>query len=332
MTTATEKYQWIEHKGQSLCAWFTQFQKSKSRNFLLEIAPPGDIGVWRWTGEDIEIPAEKSWEFGEFMIGLRSCLDIAVYQMSQDAIRKRTVKRSRVNFPILRSINDWKSGTVFWLNESNRQRVRQAQRFGERRRYDIDIVLINELANCDKHRSLVRVGVSSATCGQIGGKNGISFARAKGLGLGPVDSQGWYSASTVHGFRPSATENGKVVTRGPLGGLAITGTIPTMQLQIASDPDLDDEDDKRRLARVSVMEAIKQAMYEVRDILGILEDRTEKVTDEEITNGKINDHINLLASAADALQIYQNIPLEKNLRPCWSMHLEQLGGCHSDTD
>ena len=240
------------------------------------------------------------------------------------------VRRSRVSFPILRSSNSWTKATVPWLRESNRQRVRQAQRFGERRSYDVDIVLINALANCDKHRSIVRVAVSSASCGQIGGKNGISFARAEDLGLGPLDSQGWYLASTIQGFSAGATENGKFVTRGPLGGLAITGTIPTMQLHIATDLEWDDEDDKKRLARVSVVGAIKQAMYEVRDILGILADGTEQVTDKEISHASINDHKNMIALAAEVLQIYRNIPLEKNLRPGWSMHLKQLGACQQD--
>ena len=173
-------------KQELLCDWFAQFLNSGRKDFLLEIVPPGDIEVWRWTGEDIEIPAEKSWELGELMIGLPSCLDIAVYQMSSEAVRKEQVRRSRVHFPILRSSNSWTKATASWLSESNRQRVRQAQRFGNRRRYDVDVVLINALKNCDKHRSIVRTTVSSASCGHIGGKNGISFARAKDLGLGPA--------------------------------------------------------------------------------------------------------------------------------------------------
>ncbi|MDE2814869.1 MAG: hypothetical protein OXM01_17720 [Gemmatimonadota bacterium] len=324
MTTAKEKLEWIEQKGRSLCTWLTQFQHSKSKDFLLEVLPPGDIGVWRWVGGDIEIPTAKSWELGEFMIGLRSCLDIAVFQMSQEAIEKGLVKRSAVHFPILRNGSAWKQSTVSWLNESSRQRVRQAQRFGERRSYDVDIVLINALANCDKHRSLVSVAVSSAACGQIGGKNSISFSRAADLGLGPVDSQGWYTASTSQGSSKGETESDRFVTRGPLGGLAITGTIPTMQFHINVDLELDDEDDKKRLARVSVVEAIKQATYEVRDIIGILEDGTRKVTDEKIAIEKTNDYREMMASATEALQIYQNIPLERNLRSGWSMHLKKV--------
>ena len=306
-------------------------RNSQSKEFMLEILPPGDYGVWRWTGDEIAIPAEKSWELGEFMIGLRSCLDNAVYEMSRQAVIEGLVKRSSIQFPILRRSESWKTSTVSWLNETDRQRVRQAQRFGERRSYDIDIVIVNALANCDKHRSLVRVAVGSASCGQIGGKNGISFSRAKDLGLGPLDPQGWYTASTIRGFDAGKTENGKFVTGGPLGGLAITGTIPTIELHVANDLELDDEDDKKRLARVSVVEAIKQAMYEVRDILGILVDGANQVTDREVTDAKINDHTTMIASAVEALQIYQNVPLEKSLRPGWSMHLRQLGDCKSDT-
>ena len=332
MNTATEKFEWIEAKGKSLCDWFTQFLYSGRKDFLLEIAPPGDIGVWRWTGEDIKIPAEKSWELGEFMTGLRSCLDIAVYQVSTEAVRKGLVRRSGVRFPILRSSNSWTKATASWLSESNRQRVRQAQRFGKRRSYDVDIVLINALANCDKHRSIVRIAVSSASCGQIGGKNSISFARAKDLGLGPVDSQGWYTGSTTQGFRTGKSKKGQFVTGGPLGGLALTGTIPTMELRIANDLELDDEDDKKRLARVSVVEAITQAMDEVREILAILGEGTVQVTRKNVSDTKYSEHKDMLGSAAEMLQIYQNIPIQRELRLGWSMHLKQLGSRERGTN
>ena len=332
MNTATKKFQWIEHKGKLLCDWFTQFLNSGRKDFLLEIVPPGDIGVWRWTGEDIEIPPEKSWELGELMIGLRSCLDIAVYQMSSEAVRKEQVRRSRVHFPILRSSTSWTKATASWLSESNRQRVRQTQRFGNRRRYDVDVVLINALANCDKHRSIVRTTVSSASCGQIGGKNGISFARAKDLGLGPADSKGWHTASTTQGFNTGKSKKGQFVTGGPLGGLALTGTIPTMELRIANDLELDDEDDKKRLARVSVVEAITQAMNEVRDILAILGKETVQVTHQKLSNKKYNEHKNMLESADEMLQIYQETPIQMELRLGWSMHLKQLGNRQPGTN
>ena len=331
MTTAMEKFTWIERKGQSLCAWFTQFVNCKSRDFILEILSPGDYGVWKWAGDDFKIPPEKSWELGEFMIGLRSCLDVAVYEMSRKAVSKGLIKPSRVNFPILRSGRFWTDSTVSWLTESDRQRVKQAQRFAERRSYDVDVVLINALANCDKHRSLVRVAVSSAACGQIGGDNRISFAQAKDLGLGSPDPQGWYTASTAQGSSAGTTKNSKFVTGGPLGGLAITGTIPTIHLHVADDLELDDEDDMKRLAQMPVVEAIKQATYEIRDILSILADGTERVTDQEITDGKNRYYSTMMAAASEALQIYQSIPLDKDLRPGWSMHLKQLDSCQSDT-
>ena len=332
MTTATEKCKWIERKGQSLCAWFTQFRNSQNREFVLEILPPGDYGVWRWTGDEVAIPAEKSWELGEFMIGLRSCLDNAVYEMSRHAVTSGLVKRSSIQFPILHRSESWKTSTVSWLDETDRQRVRQAQRFGEKRKYDIDIGIINALANCDKHRSLVRVSMGSASCGQIGGKNSISFSRAKDLGLGPQSPQGWYTASTVRGFNPGTTEKDKFVTGGPLGGLAMTGTIPRIELRFANDLDLDDENAKKRLAQVSIEQVIKQAMYEVKDILEILVGGAKQATEQEVTDAIVNDHTAMIESAVEALQVYQNIPLDKNLRPGWSMHLRQLGACRSDTD
>ena len=298
---------------------------------MLEILPTGDYGIWRWTGSKISVPAEKSWELGEFMIGLRSCLDNAVYEMSQQAVIEGRVKRSNIQFPVLRRSESWKSSTVSWLSETDRQRVRQAQRFGERRSYDVDIVVVNALANCDKHRSLVRVVLGSASCGLIGGKNRVSLSRAKDLGLGPPDPQGWYTASNLQGFDAGRTENSKIAAGGPLGGLAVTGTIPTIELHVASDLELEDDGDKKRLARVSVVEAIKQAMCEVSDILGILLDGVNQVTDQEIIDPKINDHAAIMASAVDALQIYHNIPLDKSLRSGWSMRLGQLGHCDSGT-
>ena len=54
-----------------------------------------------------------------------------------------------------------------------------------------------------------------------------------------------------------------------------------MELHIANDLELDDEDDKKRLARVSVVEAITQAMNEVRDILAILGKETVQVTHQK---------------------------------------------------
>ena len=331
MNTAAKKFEWIERKGNSLCDWFAQFLNSARTNFLLEIVPPGDIGVWRWTGKDIEIPAEKRWELGELMIGLRSCLDIAVYQMSSEAVRKEQVKRSRVHFPILRSSSSWTKAAVSWLSESNRQRVKQAQRFGNRRNYDIDVVLINALANCDKHRSMVRTVVSSTSCGQIGGKNGISFARAKDLGLGPVDSQGWYTASSTQSINTGKSKKGQFVMSGPLGGLALTGTMPTMELRISTGLELDDEDDKKRLAQVSVVEAITQAMNEVRDILAILGEGSVQVTHQKESNAIYNEHKNISDSTVEMLQIYQKIPVQRELRPGWSMHLKQLVNRQSDT-
>lgn len=331
MTTATEKYKWIERKGQSLCAWFTQFRNSQNREFTLEILPPGDYGVWRWTGGEVAIPAEKSWELGEFMTGLRSCLDNAVYEMSRHAVNAALVNRSTIRFPILHSSESWKTSTVSWLNQTERQRVRQAQRFGEHRKYDVDIGIINALANCDKHRSLVRVSMRSASCGQIGGKNGISFSRAEDLGLGPRSPQGWYTASTVQGFNPGMPGKDKFVTGGPLGGLAITGTIPRIELHVANDLDLDDEDAKKRLAQVSIEQVIKQAMYEVKDILGILVGGVKQATEQEVTDAKINDHMTTIESAVEALQIYQNIPLEQSRRSGWSMRLGQLGDYTPDT-
>lgn len=324
MNTATEKFEWIEHKGKSLCDWFTQFLNSGRKDFLLEIVPPGNIGVWRWTGKDIEIPAEKNWELGELMIGLRSCLDIAVYQMSSEAVRTGQIKRSRVHFPILRDSSSWTKTTASWLSESDRQRVKQAQRFGNRRSYDIDTVLINALANCDKHRSIVRTAVSTGSCGQIGGKNGISFARAKDLGLGSADSQGWYTASTTQGISTHKSKKGQFVASGPLGGLALTGTIPTIELRIATDLGLDDEDDQKRLARVPVVEAIIQAMNEVRDILAILDQGSVQIAHQKEPNAIYNEHKNKLESAVEMLQIYQKIPIKRKLRPGWSMHLKQL--------
>ena len=101
MTEAIEKFKWAERKGQSLCAWFTEFLNSKREDFKLEILPPGDIGVWKWTGEDIAIPIEKSLELGEFMASLRSCLDIAIYEMSKEAIKEGNCEALRGQIPHL---------------------------------------------------------------------------------------------------------------------------------------------------------------------------------------------------------------------------------------
>ena len=324
MTEAIEKFKWAECKGQSLCAWFTEFLNSKRKDFKLEILPPGDIGVWKWAGEDIAIPIEKSLELGDFMASLRSCLDIAIYEMSQKAIKRGIVKSYEVKFPILRSSNLWKNSTVSWLSQSNRQRVKKAQRFGERRDYDMDIVLINSLSNCDKHRSIVSVLLSSAACGQIGGENAVSFAWAKDLGLGSRDTEGWHTAVSVQVSCATEKERDKFELRGPLGGLALMGTIPTMQLRFSNDLELDNEDDKRRLAQVSVVEAIYQSVNEVRSILGILLDETEQVTEDEMSSGEINDHKNTMPSATEYLQIYKEIPPDASLRTGWTMHLKEI--------
>ena len=323
MDEAVAKFNRLEQRGQALCKWFDKFIEDNGQEFVLKILPSGDYGTWEWTGGNVDIPVEKILELGELMAGLRSCLDLELYQMSREEVERRLVKRRQISFPCLRHADSWHENTVPWLTGIKRQRIRQAQRFGERRKRNIDCVVLSTLASYDKHRALIQAEIGGASYGQIGGEDGISKAWATELGLGSEES-GWYSVGTVHGGARGKMGKGNVVVEGPLGGMALMGTIPTVQIRFSGDLELDDEDDRKRLARASVPGAIKQVTWEVRDILEIMSVGTTKMADSEVSEFHIEHFQGRMELATRAAQIYRHIPQSRDARVGWSMHLKQL--------
>ena len=151
---AVAKFRRLEKRATELCEELTGFEEEKGREFALSIGESGNRGVWEWTGGDRSLPDDVCLKLGELMVGLRACLDIAVYEMSEHAIACGRVSRNQVSFPCVRESVQWTDRTVHWLDEETRQLVRTVQRFTDRQRH-VDCAVIGALAAQDKHRGLL---------------------------------------------------------------------------------------------------------------------------------------------------------------------------------
>ena len=324
MNPAIAKFVQLQERGQELKAWFTNFLEHKNRGFSLRVLPSGDFGVWEWAGQNMEMPSDKALDLGAFFVGLRSCLDIALYRVSQEAIAEGRTRPKNIRFPVLQHEEKWRPSTVSWLSKEDRQKVLRAQYFGDRRNYSINVWLVNEFAICDKHYSLLQLEMGTTGWGQMGSKHGIPFSWAMDLGLGEPDSEGWYPISKVHGLSSNRLEDGEVVIEGALGGLAVSGTLPMLDLRFADGLVLNAECSEKPLSMMSIVEAIDQATWEIRDILSILTGAITMVSDEEINATNMVNHEQRLDWAQRAIQIYLHIPKDKSVRPNWLMRLDEL--------
>ena len=324
MNQAIAKFEQLQESGRELMAWFISFLERKNHEFSLRVLPSGDFGVWEWTGQTIDIPSHKAVELGAFFVGLRSCLDIALYRRSQQAIAEGRTRRKNIRFPILQHAEKWRSGTVSWLGEEDRQKVLRAQHFGDRRRYSTSVWLVNELAICDKHHSILQLELGTSGWGQMGSQDGISASWAKDLGLGEPDSEGWWPTFKIHGLSSNQIKERGVVIEGPLGGLASAGTLPMLELRFADDLGINENCSQKPLSTLSIVEAINQATWEIRDILAILTGAIAMVADEEIEAVNMENHKQRLDWAKRAIQIYRHIPKDKSVRPNWLMRLDEL--------
>ena len=264
---AVTKFRYVEMRALDLLDRLARFEEEKGSEFALCISECGKRGVWEWTGGDVGLPDEHCLELGETMAGLRSCLDLALYEVSEKERILGRVRRRQISFPCLRAPEDWTDRTLSWLDDEKWERVRAVQRFSDGQNRDIDCVVIGALAALDKHRSLLELAMVGSSRGVFGA---VDHAWVRDLGLGRRSPDGYYEVGTTHGTPANIPGRENVVLDGPLGGLALMGAIPSVSIRYASDLEMDHEEDEQRLGRVTVFESIGQALSEVAEILEAL--------------------------------------------------------------
>ena len=318
---AVAKFRRLEKRATELCDELIRFEEVKGREFALSIGESGKLGVWEWTGGDRSIPDDICLEVGEVMVGLRACLDIAVYEMSEPAIACGRVRRNQVSFPCVRESLQWTDRTVDWLDEEMREKIRKVQRFAGRQR-DVDCAVIGALAAQDKHRGFLELVIVGGSRGAVGA---IDYDRASELGLGQSRSDEYVDLGKIHGTPVVVHGRENVVIEGPLGGLALMGAVPLVSARYASNLDMDYEVDRERLNHVSVTESIEQAICEVGEILEVLGSGDLVVS---FRDGKQScSHMVLMEDlVAEAASIYGRVPRAATARSGWRMHLRELRG------
>ena len=298
-----------------------RFEEEKGSEFALWIPESGDRGVWEWTGGDLGVPEDMCLGLGEIMAGLRSCLDVALYEVSEEARTLGHVKPNQIKFPCLRRSEEWTVGTLSWLGDGKRECVLAAQRFSGSHRRDIDCAVIGALAAQDKHRGLLELTMGSESSGFIGA---VSPAWARELGLGRQGPDGYFNLATTHGTPTKILGRDNVVVEGPLGGLALSGTIPGVSIRYASNLEMDHEEDKQRLGRVSVFDSMDQALSEVAEILGSLGGgEVPQVVRGGVRRSDLTAEMSATL-AAEAASIYGGVPRVASERPGWRIHLREV--------
>ena len=319
---AVVKFRHLEKRALDLCDCYLNFEKEKRREFALCILDSGNQAVWEWTGGDRELPDDICLRLGELMVGLRACLDVALYEISENERALGHVKPNQITFPCFRRSEQWNDHTLRWLGEEKRQRVLNAQRFADRQKRDVDCVIIGVIASHDKHRGLLELTMGYGSRGVYGA---IDSAWASELGLGRRGSDGYFEAFTTHGTPVIMYGRRNVVIEGPLGGLALSGTVPSTAIRYASNLFMDNEDDKERLSRVSVFDSIEQALSEVAEILEIFGGGDERASLPYFELQSDTRIEMLTAMAEEAASIYGRVPQEASERPGWRVHLREVG-------
>ena len=318
---AVAKFRYLERRAMDLWDRLARFEEEKGSEFALWIPESGDRGVWEWTGGDLGLPEDMCLELGEIMAGLRSCLDVALYEVSEEARTLGHVKRNQISFPCLRRSEDWTDGTLSWLADEKRECVLRAQRFSGPNRRDIDCAVIGALAAQDKHRGLLELTMGGGSKGFVGA---VSRAWARELGLGRQGPDGYFNMGTTYGTPTKILGRDNVVVEGPLGGLALIGTIPWVSIGYASNLEMDHEEDKQRLGRVSVFDSMDQALSEVAEILSSLGGAEVPLSVGGAVRRSDPTAEMPATLAAEATSIYGHVPRVASDRPGWWIHLREV--------
>ena len=315
------KFRRLEKRALELCECCSRFEKEKGQEFALSILDSENRAVWEWTGGDRELPYDICLELGELMVGLRACLDIALYEISETERVSGNVKPNQITFPCLRESEHWNERTLRWLGKEKRQRVLNAQRFADRQKRDFDCVIIGVIASQDKHRGLLELSMGYGSRGVYGA---IDTAWASELGLGRAGSDGFFKAAKIHSTPTRIHGQNNVVIEGPLGGLALSGTVPTASVRYASNLLLDNKEDKERLSRVSVFDSIEQALDEVAEILEILGGNNVRASLPKFDLQSDFRMERLTTLAEEVASIYRRVPQVASERPGWRVHLREI--------
>lgn len=318
---AVAKFRRLEKRATELCDELSRFEEEKGREFALSIGESGNLGVWEWTGGDRGLPDDMCLELGELMVGLRACLDVALYEISEQAIACGRVRPNHISFPCLRESTQWNDRTLGWLDEEKRKLVRTVQRFSDRQ-CDVDCAVIGALAAHDKHRGLLELKIVGGSRGVVGA---IGYVWANELGLGQPGPDGYSYAGKIHGTPVEAHGRDNVVIEGPLGGLALMGTMPSVSTRYASTLVMDHEADKERLSHIPVSESIEQAVGEVAEILEVLGGGALGVSVRDARRSYAHA-VTMTALAAEAASVYGRVPRDASARPGWRMHLREMRG------
>lgn len=318
---AVAKFRYLERRALQLQDRLARLETEKGSEFALCIQDSGDRGVWEWTGGTLGVPEDHCLELGEIIAGLRSCLDMCLYEASEEARTLGRVRPSQVGFPCLRRSEDWTDRTLSWLDAEKRERVLAVQRFSDRDHRDVDCVVIGALAAQDKHRSLLELKIAGASRGVVGA---VDPAWARDLGLGRRGPDGFYEVSTVHGTPTKMLGRDNVVVEGPLGGLALTGAIPSVRIRYAGDLEMDHEENKQRLGRVTVVESIDQALSEVGETLEALCGGDVRSSGHGVEHRSDLGPEALTAMGAEVAAIYGGVPRRASERPGWRIHLREV--------
>ena len=153
----------------------------------------------------------------------------------------------------------------------------------------------------------------------------IGSAWARELGLGQRGPDGYFEGGTTHGTPVRMYGRSNVVIEGPLGGLALTGTVPSASIRYASNLFMDHEDDKKRLSSVSVFESIEQALSEVAEILEMLGGSNVRASIPDFELQSDSRMGMLTGSAEEVTSIYGRVPPVASERPGWRIHLREVG-------
>ena len=318
---AVRKFRYLEERAMKLQSRLLRFEIDKGSEFALCIQKSGDRGIWVWPGGNLSLPEDQCLELGEIMVGLRSCLDVALYEISEDARALGRVRRNQINFPCLRRSQDWTDRTLSWLDADKRERVLAVQRFSDRTNRDVDHVVIGALAAHDKHRSLLELKMVRVSKGFV---DAVDPDWARNLGLGRRGSNSFYEGCKIHGMPLKIQGFDNVVIEGPLGGLAHMGAIPWVSIGYAGDLEMDYEEDKRRLGRVTVLESMDQSLSEVAEILEALGGCDVRSSVRGVERRSDFSAEGLTAVAAEVASIYGSVPSQVSERPGWRIHLRDV--------
>ena len=307
----------IEKRVSKLGERIEQFITEQEMEFALKIENDGITARWVYKGHNKNIHDDLSFEVGDIINGLRCSLDSMVWYLSKDAIKRGEVKKREIMFPIYPDEKEWKSNAIKWLNEDIRQKIKSRQRTksAEREKPGVDLVVINQLNNYHKHRVLITCTKRSAVGGYISLES-MQLGHELGLRVGP---DGSCTGGTIYGVEK--IETGSIFAEGPIGELAIMGTVPSVLVGFDNDIDLDDEESKKAMAGRDVIEVLREAITNVKDTISVVmgEELKNEASDDEYQYDQLVKRQKRMQRIA---KIYKEVPNEQTDRRGWCKHLK----------